>query len=78
MCILSCLLGEDGRTHSPHFSQFLSHVSHVGWFVAFAAVRLRRQERGVGFHQDTIVGHFLGDFAQVVGFFEGDGTVKPR
>ena len=56
------------------FCNFISNMTNIGRFIAFATMRYRREKRRVGFDENSVKGNLSNDFALFVRSFISHGT----
>ena len=60
------------QIHIFDFGDGLSDETHIGGFIALAAMGNRRKIGRIGFHEDFLQRHFAHHFAQRLGIFESN------
>ena len=61
-----------GLRYPVQFRQLFIDIANIGWFVAFAALLLRRQEGSIGLDQEALRREAAGDLPQRIGILEGE------
>jgi len=66
-----CCLGQSLDGYLMQVSQAPGHLDNIGWFVAFAAIRDRREIWTIGFYQKSIERDATSSFSEIFSLLKG-------